>query len=1034
MPFIQKFPVGFELSTNSPIDSRSVVADITSPEDVWLATAYVGLVFFDEATNKLLKVDATDGTLGGLVVSDIVGAKTESDGRTKSLLQVAQLRQSSEFTAPLVGDSNIANTFTMMPLASDMKGFNGSDSDALWSGSEEEDSYVTLGVGIYKLSWTIRVTGSNGVVSFSSDVVNFDTKATLTGKVLNWSDTYFHDNFQGSSFDALIELTEETKVAISLVPDNSTVGAQSAVRIRNLVITEQPTDFTTAAPVDFIELKDNGSPYNSGKVKSLKDANGLVLTSRYRQLNALGAGIWICTDISAGTHGEWEKLLVGSEITTGNVQRLTLNQTVSTAPSALALQGAYDHATAHRMFPPADLFKGLYGTVPADIITGANALDSYITLQPGVYSISYRLHVQAQTGLVAFTADIMDFDTRESLTGKAPSTTDHLTRGSYGSSFHSTKFVLTEETNVCIAINRAIITVDTGITMEIQDLTLQQEDISVATSATMIPTELSGPETPVQSPLVTALKTAGDLHADVRYRQTGVSGTGWWICTEPAVGPNGAWEKLLTEGEIARGSRLIISQFTPTGGLNFDFRNDNTDPSNYLLIAPREDILIIHSGPEGHDYDFGGASNGQGNGITLPPGTFEISYRLGHRSIDTMLGFTNDIVNLNTQASLTGKVLADQSILVENGGGGTTFCKSIITLTEATPITIAMIPDASTNDSSVRVEVQDMLIKEVVTETVILPRTKLLDLKGPTPPDEDDVVSSLKGNGLLTVETRYYQTGVVGSGLWICIDPEAGTHGKWDKLITASQMSTEGLLASQKVEYPTNTPTINSDTSAVKFDAPELTVAKSGRYLLNFMLTIMNTAATERSARLAYRRNDVEGSLNNLAGTVKFETNDSNSWLDLGSVSGSAIYDLEEGDVISIWCEYHGLGTRINQPQFDRDPTSFLSIQEVPSSVYINEGAKTFNVSDKVDDLVLNGMNSKGKFLRANISVTINEDTALAIGHVWTVKNTGLSDLTITDAPGIAPADGSGKIIPVNTIAKILMVSATEYEVLLNTL
>ncbi len=44
MTYITQLPKGLE----QPLDGRHVIADIDNVDDVWLATAYVGMPFFDE--------------------------------------------------------------------------------------------------------------------------------------------------------------------------------------------------------------------------------------------------------------------------------------------------------------------------------------------------------------------------------------------------------------------------------------------------------------------------------------------------------------------------------------------------------------------------------------------------------------------------------------------------------------------------------------------------------------------------------------------------------------------------------------------------------------------------------------------------------------------------------------------------------------------------------------------------------------------------------------------------------------------------
>ncbi|QAX96253.1 hypothetical protein [Vibrio phage vB_VmeM-Yong XC32] len=71
--YIEKFPAAFEPSVNVPLDKRTKIADITSADAVFLATAYVGLVVYDEATSTLFKITSTDGTQDNLTYEELGG-------------------------------------------------------------------------------------------------------------------------------------------------------------------------------------------------------------------------------------------------------------------------------------------------------------------------------------------------------------------------------------------------------------------------------------------------------------------------------------------------------------------------------------------------------------------------------------------------------------------------------------------------------------------------------------------------------------------------------------------------------------------------------------------------------------------------------------------------------------------------------------------------------------------------------------------------------------------------------------------------
>ncbi|AXH70886.1 hypothetical protein [Vibrio phage BONAISHI] len=66
MSYIEGFPNGFSLASDVPIDKRMKVADITAAPADFLATAYVGLIVYDEATSSHVKVTAVDGSQAGL--------------------------------------------------------------------------------------------------------------------------------------------------------------------------------------------------------------------------------------------------------------------------------------------------------------------------------------------------------------------------------------------------------------------------------------------------------------------------------------------------------------------------------------------------------------------------------------------------------------------------------------------------------------------------------------------------------------------------------------------------------------------------------------------------------------------------------------------------------------------------------------------------------------------------------------------------------------------------------------------------------
>lgn len=648
-----------------------------------------------------------------------------------------------------------------------------------------QDGTISLDSGRYTVSFTLSIRGIGAGLLVGYSPVIYSGNTVVSGSPEAGDDIWIESGIERHHSMA-IELTSQSDIHIGLIPHPASTDIAVSLVMYDFMLQELPGLIYAPTSLEFADLTGSEEPNANDGVASLKTSGGLRLNHKYTQSGVPGTGMWLCVDPNDGTHGKWDKLITHDEV--NGRELVVLSQGTSSPSSGVNFDLATTIANAVRIMPGADLMHSLG---QADIASfnlpaGNSITNGTVTLNPGRYEISFSLSVTGVGAYFGYTPIVLNGDTQ--LTNKTLNNEEFVYLDVNAFNTHVLTFELTEVADINVGLLTDTSGTDTSVAIELGDFTVKELPGYVYAPTVLQLKDFTGPEVPTSNAEIAEALTNDELALNTKYTQSGVAGSGLWLCIDPAYGTHGKWEKLLTESEVKGRKLLYISQHIAADGFSFNLDVDGTVANTNRLFPPAARMSIF-SDHEWSDAPIIGTNLiSLDNRITLKPGTYNIAFRIQVSGISGQAAYTADIVRFDDRESVTGKPTpgtAQETLCNEEGSSWHDF---VFTLTEEETVCIGIIPDTSTTDTSITLQVQDLSVRELPSGVFVPAFIDLLNLEGPGIPQTNASIAVAKVNGELTLNTKYTQTNVTGAGLWLCIDPDFGTHGKWEKLVTKSEI------------------------------------------------------------------------------------------------------------------------------------------------------------------------------------------------------------------------------------------------------
>lgn len=791
MATIEGFGANFALSDRIPLDARHVVVDITNVSASFLATAYVGMITYDEATSTHYEITANDGTSEGLIYEEFSGSGGNSGAGNESVenLLTASMRRMTNDISYNINTSAMPIYF--MPPADRLHIDGAENSTVIGSAMDGQGVSIRLQPGRYTLGTTVSLAGmGNGALAAFRLKVYDVTNAAILNMIDDEESEETH-LVSGPGGTATISETFilDTERDITVMLDADTTSTATAVTISMTSFTVyQLSAFSRVIVPVATNFSGAGSPLLNDDIAKASTDSKLVENAIYRED---GEGMWLCTG-TAGSHGTWERLLVASDMASGALGYLATNGPTSWVGSQNIANEAYDL----RLMSHATQFNGT-----ADFLAGCSGgdfagLNNSVTLPPGRYQANYVLGLGAvaNTAVMALSLGLGNADTGEYLSGKARGDTVQEYTSNNGTMRHVAKsevFELDVETAVQLIVSGdASSTGDTSISLRLTSLSLVQ--LNTANMAvTEVVTTFKGNGQPSDSQTVQDAKTAGSLEINSMYTQKdALGGTGLWICTG-LDGTHGQWDRFLTANEGVvhnmgwQQTRQSLTQF-----LNFQTAN----------IAATFDFWPGPGRSTG-DADTlakvtGNTSRGDTNFITLPAGRYNATWSINFTAAGatSTVAFSSGVINMDTGEYVSGRTSNDggelyNSLSVQQGMG---YFSETFVLAEETKIQCRLQGDPTSGDNQIHVRCGQLSLLQLQSTIVGTTQALPVILEGNGAPTASAVVAEAAADGSLVISSTYNQLDALGSGLWICTGT-TGSHGAWERAIVRSDLETSAL-------------------------------------------------------------------------------------------------------------------------------------------------------------------------------------------------------------------------------------------------